>query len=162
MKIDMRSKPRWYSALLAGLILLLATSAVACGKPAPTPTTWPRSPESAILGKWRHGLPEKCPPSMDTRLYEELEKLPENETYYLEFFKDGQVLCRWIANGETYIVDGTYTFIGDDYVKIAWSTWVGALAFKHWGGHGVYKVEISGDKMTLEGELETMIFRRVP
>ena len=156
----MRDKPKWQLFVLTGLVLLLASSAVACGKPALAPVTSSTSPERAILGKWRHGFPEECPPNMDTRQYEELKKLPENETYYLEFFKDGQVLCRGIADGKTYIVDGTYTFIDDDYVRIAWSTWVGALAFKHWGGHGVYKVEISGDKMTLEGEGETMIFRR--
>lgn len=34
-------KSKWYSLLLVGLVLLLATSVMACGQPAPTPTPKP-------------------------------------------------------------------------------------------------------------------------
>lgn len=146
MKVDMRNKPKWYSVLLVGLILLLATSAVACGKPAPAPTTWSTSPESAILGKWRHGFPEECPPNMDIRQCEELKKLPENKTYYLEFLENGQVLN--ISEGEEWLADGTYEFIGDTYVKIKWSVLRGTFFNEIY----LFKFEISGNKMTLHGQ----------
>ena len=117
---------------------------------APTPTTTPATPSastvSAILGKWRHGLPEECPPNMGRAQYEELKKLPESKTYYLEFLEDSKV--QYICEGQ--IVDGTYTFVSDDDVEITWNVLVGTLA-ELFGGHGVYKVEFSGNKMTLQG-----------
>lgn len=120
---------------------------------APTPTTTPATPsaatESAILGRWRHGLPEECPPHMGRTLYEELKKLPESKTYYLEFLEDGKV--QFICEGQ--IVDGTYTFISDNNVEISWNVLVGTLA-EFFDGHGVYKVVFSEDKMTLQGGRE--------
>ena len=47
----MKNKLRWRSILLVGLVLILATSAVACVQPAPTtaPTPTPTSPEENEL-----------------------------------------------------------------------------------------------------------------
>jgi hypothetical protein len=120
---------------------------------APTSTTPPTTPSaatlSAILGKWRHGLPEECPPQMSQQQYEELKELPESKTYYLEFFEDSNVqfIC------EEQIVDGTYTFISGDEVEISWSVLGGNLA-EFFDSHGVYQIVFSEDKMTLWGGLE--------
>ena len=103
--------------------------------------------ENAILGKWRHGLPEKCPPTMDQRQYEEFKKLPENKTYYLEFLKNGK-LC-YSCEGQT--VEGTYTFTDDDYVEIVWYALVGTFAQEPFVSNGAYKVQISGNNMILQG-----------
>ena len=35
MKIDMRNKPKWYSVLLVGLVLVVASSVIGCGQPEP-------------------------------------------------------------------------------------------------------------------------------
>lgn len=142
---------------LAGIIvgcIIAVVVAVTIATHLPTPTLSPPqdgvpvNAESAILGKWRHGLPEECPPSMDPRQYEEFRKLPENKTYYLEFLVNGNVLY---ISSEGEIVDGVYTFIGDDYVEIVWNTLYGTLAWELYGGHGVYEVQISGDRMALQG-----------
>jgi hypothetical protein len=116
-------------------------------EPPPTPPS--EATLSAILGKWRHGLPEECPPSMGQHLYEELKELPENETYYLEFFADGSV--QFICEGQ--VVDGTYTFISDEEVEISWSVLSGTLA-EFFDSRGVYEIEFSEDNMTLQGGLE--------
>jgi hypothetical protein len=115
---------------------------------ATVPTFVPKSSQSAILGKWRHGLPEECPPNMDSRQYEELKKLPENETYYLEFLKNGEILH---IDDEGKILNGTYRFISDEYVEITWNVLVGSLAWELFGGHGVYEVKISGNEMWMKG-----------
>lgn len=115
----------------------------------PTPTMPSEATESAILGKWRHGLPEECPPHMSQHQYEELKKLPESETYYLEFLENGKV--QYICEGQ--IVDGTYTFVSDDDVEITWNVLVGTLA-ELFEGQGIYKVEFSENKMTLQGGRE--------
>ena len=112
------------------------------------PTAQPASPQSTILGKWRHGLPDECPPNVDPRFYEKIKKLPENETYYLEFFKTGEVLY---IDDEGWIYNGTYRFISDEYVEITWNVLVGSLAWELFGGHGVYEVQISGETMYLKG-----------
>jgi hypothetical protein len=116
---------------------------------APSPTTLSGVAGSAILGKWRHGLPEERPPHMSQSLYEELKKLPENETYYLEFFEDGKV--QYICEGQ--IIEGTYTFVSEDDVGIFWNVLDGTLA-DIFRVLGIYKVEFSEDEMTLQGGLE--------
>lgn len=85
---------------------------------------------------------------MAPRAYEEIKKLPENKTYYLEFLVNGKVLY---ISSEGEIMDGVYTFVSDDYVEIVWNALYGTLAWELFGGHGVYKVQISGDRMTLQG-----------
>jgi hypothetical protein len=116
-------------------------------EPPPTPPS--EATVSAILGKWRHGLPEECPPQMSQQQYEELKELPESKTYYLGFFEDGEV--QFICEGQ--IIDGTYTFISDDEVEISWNVLGGALA-EFFDSHGVYKIEFSEDNMALQGGLE--------
>jgi hypothetical protein len=116
--------------------------------PTVAPTTPPKSPQASILGKWRHGLPEECPASMDSRQYEEFKKLPENKTHYLEFLENGEVLH---IDDEGRIFNGTYRFISDEYVEITWNVLVGSLAWELFGGHGVYEIKISGDEMWLTG-----------
>jgi hypothetical protein len=116
-------------------------------EPSPTPPS--EATKSAILGKWRHGLPEECPPQMSQQQYEELRELPESKTYYLEFFEDGNV--QFICEGQ--IIDGTYTFISDEEVEISWNVLGGTLA-EFFDGDGVYQVVFSEDKMTLWGGLE--------
>ena len=133
--------------ILPMVVLLVLEACAPTAAPELPSTTVPATPQSAILGKWRHGLPEECPTSMDPRQYEELKKLTENETYYLEFLNNGKVL--YICEGQ--ILDGTYTLISDNYVEITWNVLVGTLAWELFGGHGVYKVEFSGNKMTLQG-----------
>jgi len=106
--------------------------------------------KSAIIGKWRHGLPEECPANMDPKLYQQLKamNLPENETYYLEFFKNGKILCE---SPDGHIMDGTYNFISDNYLEITWNYMAGTLAWELFGGHGVYEVHLAGSQMTLKG-----------
>ncbi len=55
----------------------------------------------------------------------------------------------YICEGQ--ILDETYTLISDDYVEITWNVLVGTSAWELFGGHGVCKVEFSGNKMTLQG-----------
>jgi len=108
------------------------------------------SQSATIIGKWRHGLPETCPPNMDPSLYQKTKamNLPENELYYLEFLKNGTILH---IDSDGQIMDGTYKFISDNYVEINWNMFVGTLGWELFGGHGVYELHISGNKMTLKG-----------
>lgn len=115
----------------------------------------PGSTGSTILGKWRHGLPEECPPSMDPRLYEELKKLPENQTYYWEFFKDGQV----VHTDEEWICTGTYTLIEYKYIKITWDIWATPL-IEALGGL-VFEIQIFSDNMILTKGDDSITFWRV-
>ena len=114
-------------------------------------TNQPAALQSTIIGKWRHGLPEMCPPSMGQRLYEELKKLPENKTYFLEFIKSGEV---FYLDDENRIFNGTYRFVGDRYVEISWAGSLVPTAQQFFGQHGVYKVQISGETMYLRSEHE--------
>jgi len=131
------------------LVMAMVLTLGACGTAQESmPATQPSPPagsESAIVGKWRHGLPEECPASMDPRAYEELKQLPESTTYYLEFFETGEMLY---IDDEGWIVDGIYTFIGDNYLKITLNPNTWFLAF---GGDEVYEVQISGNEMWLKG-----------
>jgi hypothetical protein len=111
----------------------------------------PTALESALIGEWRHGLPETCPPSMDPRLYEEFKKLPENETYFLEFINNSDVSY---LDHEHRIFNGTYRFVGDRYVEITWTVTPVSTAQEFFNQHGVYEVQISGETMYLTNEQE--------
>ena len=116
----------------------------------------PASPKSAILSKWQAGdLPKECPPGLDPRLFEKFKEAAGSQTYTLEFFKDGQVLY----SSKTSIDAGTYRFIGDNHVEITWDV-LGKAFWVMFGGT-VYEVQISGDKMTLDKEGESVTLRRV-
>lgn len=124
------------------------------GEPA-TPESEPISPpaslQSALVGEWRHGLPETCPQSMDPRLYEELKELPENEIYFLEFTDSGEVS---FLRDENRIFNGTYRFVGDRYVEITWTVTSVPTAQQFFSQQGVYKLQISGETMYLRNEHE--------
>lgn len=115
------------------------------------PTNSPTALESALIGTWRHGLPEQCPPSMDSRMYEELKKLPENETFYLEFIDSGEV---FFLSDENTIFNGTYRFLGDRYVQLNWAVSVAPSAQQFFSQHGVYEIQISEERMYLTNEHE--------
>src|SRR4030042_703411 len=70
-----------------------------------------------ILGKWHHGLPDTCPPSMDSRMYEELKKLPESYPYFLELSKNGQLL--YVGEEQTF--SGRYRFVSENDLEITWN-----------------------------------------
>ena len=144
---------RWIGITLIALFL-----AMVCGS-ATSCTALPTSSERAILGKWQTPDLGERPEggSLDPRLWDKFKEASGSQTFTLEFFKDGQVLY----SSETSIVAGTYRFISDDYVEITWNVLVGTLAWELFGGHGVYKVEFSGNKMTLERGEESTTFRRV-
>lgn|GEM_PF-989650 len=105
--------------------------------------------QTAILGRWRQGLPDKCPPSMDEKLYEQLKQLPDNKTYYLEFLDNGTLLYKDYQ--KNIFFDGTYRFIDNNNVEIIWNAFVGSFAWEALGGHGVYEVTINGNTMSLRG-----------
>ena len=117
--------------------------------PESKPMTPPASLQSAIIGKWRHGLPEQCPPSMASSLYEELKKLPEGKTYFLEFTNSGEVFYLDDENGT---FNGTYRFVSDTYVEINWTVSSVPAAQQFFGQQGVYEVQISGETMYLTNE----------
>ena len=116
------------------------------------PQIAPSSLQGAILGKWRHGLPEQCPPSMDPRAYAKLKELPENKTYFLDFTNDGNVA--YADDGDT-LVNGTYRFVGDRHVEISWSVSLGTTAQPFLRQRGVYEVGVSGERMYLRNERGT-------
>ena len=107
--------------------------------------------KNAIVGTWRHGLPETCPPSMDSRLYEELKELPENETYYLEFADSGEVS---FLGDENTIINGTYRFISDRYVQLNWAVSLVPTAQRFFSQHGVYEIQFSEEIMYLTNEYQ--------
>lgn len=116
-----------------------------------TPVTPSTSLHSAIIGRWRHGLPEQCPPSMDFRLYEELKRLPENETYYLEFTDSGKVS---FLRDENTIVNGTYRFVSDRYIQLNWAVSLVPTAQQFFSQHGVYEIQFSEETMYLTNEYQ--------
>lgn len=142
---------RWISTTLIALSL-----AVVCGL-ATSCTALPTSQERAILGKWQTPDLGERPQggSLDPRLWDKFKEASRSQTYTLEFLKDGQVLY----SSKTSIDAGTYRFIGDDHVEITWDV-LGEAFWTMFGGK-VYKVQISGDKMTLEKEGKSVAFRRV-
>ena len=141
---------RWISIIQIALFLVMIIGLTSSCAALPT------SPEKAILGKWQTpDLPEECPPSMDPRLFEKFKEASGSQTYTLEFLQDGQVLY----SRKTSIDAGPYSFIGDDHVEIIWDV-LGEAFWTMFGGT-VYKVQISGDKMTLEKEGKSVSFRRV-
>lgn len=87
-------------------------------------------------------------------MYEELKKMPEQKTYHLEFFKDGQLIY---TDGQD-IITGRYRLIGDEYVEIKREDVTGAFIITLMGAA---KVQISGDTMTLELRGQKFILKRV-
>ena len=142
---------RWIGITQIALFLVIVCGLVtSC-------TVLPTSPERAILGKWQTPDLGERPQggSLDPRLWDKFKEASKSQTYTLEFFKDGQVLY----SSETYIDAGTYRFIGDTHVEITWDV-LGEAFWTMFGGK-VYKVQISGDKMTLEKEGKSVTFRQV-
>lgn len=76
-------------------------------------------------------------------MYEEMKRLPENQTCYLHFFDDGQV----VLTTKEVMVSGIYSFIGDEYIEITWNHPTQGLIWAL--GGNLFKVPISGNKMTL-------------
>ena len=113
--------------------------------------------QSAVIGKWRHGVPDQCPPSMDPRLYEKLKALPDSRTYFLEFAANGQVFC---LDNDYGTASGSYRFVADRHVEIDWvgSPPYGARQF--FLQRGVYEVQISGEKMYLRNQHEKEVSYR--
>ena len=175
-------KSTWIGITLIALFLAVVCGlAIGCAVPSSTstPSSTPSPPESspptaeapptpppaeqpapipqsgAIVGKWQHGLPEECPPSMDPRLWDKFKEASKSQTYTLEFLKDGQVLY----SSKTSIDAGTYRFIGDDHVEITWDV-LGEAFWTMFGGT-VYKIQISRDKMTLDKGEKSITLKRV-
>jgi hypothetical protein len=113
--------------------------------------TSPSSLQSGIIGKWRHGVPEQCPPTLDPRLYEELKQLPEGKTYFLKFTNSGQVSY---SDNESGILNGTYRFVADAYVEINWASGSVPTAQPFSSQHGIYEIQISEEMMYLRSEQE--------
>lgn len=86
---------------------------------------------------------------MDPRQYEELKKLPGNETYFLEFMAGGEVVCR---EGTGPVLSGTYTFVGVSSIRIGWGVVPTSAAGQFFGQLGLYGVQISGATMYLTRE----------
>jgi len=141
---------------LIAITLIALFLPVVCGSAASC-TALPTSPERAILGKWQTPELGERPQggSLDPRLWDKFKEASKSQTYTLEFLKDGEVLY----SSKTSIDAGTYRFIGDDHVEITWDV-LGEAFWTMFGGR-VYKVQISGDKMTLEKEGKSVTFRRV-
>ncbi len=110
--------------------------------------------QSAILGKWQHGLSQR-PPNMGSSTYELIKSLPESKPYSLEFSKNGQLL--YISEGGTH--SGKYSFVGQNSVQITWSSSSSPPDLGLQGG--IYEVRFSGNKMGLiqQGKKEVTFTR---
>ncbi|MBC8274049.1 MAG: J domain-containing protein [Chloroflexi bacterium] len=109
--------------------------------------------QDAITGTWRHGLPDEVPPgaNIDPRALDMLrENLPKSETqlHFLEFSKDGRLLC----TSQGLVVDGEYTFVDTDHVEFVWAVPDGPPGLVLYST--VYRVSFSDDlnKMGLRRE----------
>jgi len=89
-----------------------------------------------LLGRWRHGLPEECPPGMDSRMYEKAAEIPEQETYYLEFSDGGGLSCI----RTDVLTQGRWEIVDPGVVRLAWPIWQGEPPYGLRDGETLYRV----------------------